>query len=355
MIGVMVQLVLSSVMLFSPELTYFPSSYFDANGRTTVQRRAMEKWPGVMVLRQIWWNDPGLKKPGRMAILVGGGVTHDRDLITVYIDAINRPSQPVRKAAMYGYHDLIGDKLPDVRADISDQTALTMTRRMRKMRISLQRNSLVEVWLHAMLHDEGKRLPGFRGYSPRSSARDSLFAVERVMTPEDLESLILAFQVSENQISRVGLMRLIESITLSRFLGTAKGSRFGSGPKDLEQGMKRLDEAIESWRGSDCSIDVDRVLRSRMAEMGATVSDPRSGDACFVWQRVLQVGDPVWWPTAARQLYVCGGPWVELSVLQSDAEWNHARRDKLLEWYGPMRKAPSRSRTPDGPTPPTVQ
>ncbi len=355
MIGLMVQLALSSVVLFSPEMTYFPGSYFDTNGRIAVRRRAMEKWPGASELAIIWWNDPELAKPGRMAILVGGAATHDVDLIPVYRDAIGRSSQPIRQAAAYGYLDLIGDRLPNVEAGVSDEMARQFERNMNRMRISLQRNSLVEIWLQAMLRAEGKKLPGFRGYSPQRGARDCLFAVERVMTFDDLESLIQAFQVSEDQISRIGLMRLIEAITLSRFVEQPTGPRSPSGSGNLEHGLARLDQTIESWRGSHCSIDVDRVLRSRMAEMGATVSDPRGADACFVWQRVLRVGDPAWWPTAARQLYDCGGPWIELSVLQSDADWNRARRDQLLQWYGLMPKARDRSPTPIASKPPTVQ
>jgi len=355
MIGVMVQLVLSSVMLFSPELTYFPSSYFDANGRTTVQRRAMEKWPGASKLADIWWNDPELAKPGRMAILIGGAATHDVDLIPVYIDAVNRRSQPIRQAAIYGFYDLVGAQLPDVRADISDEAARIMTKKMKRMQISLQRNSLVEIWLHVLLREEGKKFPGFRGYSLSRRARDCLFAIERIMTPDDLEFLVLAYQTSEDKNSRLGLMKLIESLTLSRFVDKPTGQRSGSGPKDLEQGMTRLDQVIETWRGESCRIDVDRVLRSNLAEMGAHVSEPRGASACQVWQRVLLVGDSTWWPTAARQLYACGGPWVELSVLQADADWNHARRDQLVQWYDLMPKPPNRSRTPDGPKPPTVQ
>ena len=355
MIGLLVQLALASVMLFSPELAHFPGSYFDSNGRTSVQRRAMEKWPGASKLADIWWNDPDLAKPGRMAILVGGAVTHDTDLIPVYRDAIERPSQAIRQAAMYGYLDLIGDQLPNVQTGVSNEMAGSLAREMNRMRISLQRNSLVEVWLHAMLRNEDRRFPGFRGYAPRRPATDCLFAVDRVMSPDDLESLITAFEVSENQVSRIGLMRLIEAVTLSRFVDTASGPGSGSGPRGLKLGMSRLEEAIGNWRGPDCAIDVDRVLKFRLAEMGAVVRDPRGEDACLVWQRVLRVGDPSWWPTAARQLYACGGPWIELSVLQADAGWNRDRRDELLDWYGLMPRVPDRPPRKVGATPPTVQ
>ena len=355
MIGLVVQLALGSVTLFSPELAHFPGSYFDSNGRTSVQRRAMEQWPGASKLADIWWNDPNLAKPGRMAILIGGAVTHDADLIPVYRDAIERPSQAIRQAAMYGYLDLIGDQLPNVQTGVSDEMARNTAREMNRMRISLQRNSLVEVWLHAMLRNEDKRFPGFRGYSPRRSATDCLFAVERVMSPDDLQSLIAAFQVSDNQISRIGLMRLIEAVTLSRFVDASSQPGSGSSPRSLELGMNRLEEAIENWRGPGCAIDVDRVLKSRMAQMGAKVRDPRGDDACLVWQRVLRVGDPAWWPTAARQLYTCGGPWIELSVLQADAQWNKDRRDELLNWFGLIPKVANRSRTPKESPAPGVQ
>jgi hypothetical protein len=119
--------------------------------------------------------------------------------------------------------------------------------------------------------------------------------------------------------------------------------------------MRRLDEAIERWRGETCRIDVDEILRANMNTMGATVDSPRSAQACWVWQNVLRVGDATWWSTAARQLYACGGPWVELSVLQSEADWNRERRDDLMNWFGLLPNVAKRSRTPRPPSPPAVQ
>jgi hypothetical protein len=36
---------------------------------------------------------------------------------------------------------------------------------------------------------------------------------------------------------------------------------------------------------------------------------------------------------AARQLYACGGPWRELSVLQPESELMRERRLELLRWF----------------------
>ena len=140
MIVTVVQLAFSAVLLFSPELVHFPGPYFDTHGRPAMHRRAMERWPGSTALYEMW-NDPQLKKPGRMAILLGGAATHDPALIPIYLDGIRRKSQEIRQAAAYGYHDLIGDKLPNVTVGVSDMRAGVLGQQMNRMRISLERNS----------------------------------------------------------------------------------------------------------------------------------------------------------------------------------------------------------------------
>jgi len=67
--------------------------------------------------------------------------------------------------------------------------------------------------------------------------------------------------------------------------------------------------------------------------MGAEVEDPRGPGACAYWQNVLRAGDSGWWAVAARQLYACGGPWRELSVLQPDSDVMSERRLELMRWY----------------------
>ena len=355
MIGLMVQMALSSAVLFSPELAHFPGSYFDASGRISIQRRAMERWPGTTVLVEKW-HDPELYRPGRMAILLGAAATHDPVLIPLYQDGITRRSQEIRQAAAYGYHELIGARPPNVTGGVSDEAAAKLGLQMGRMRLTLQRNSLVEVWLHAMLRKEGKAFPGFRGTSVEGRAVECLFAVDRVMTVEDLESLIVAFEITENRTVRLGLMRMIESVTLSRFMDHQTGQRSGLGAHHQETGLKRLEAAIERWRGESCRIDPDRILRDNMAEMGVEIAEPRGPGSVDVWLKVLLVGDPPWWSMAARQLYANGGPWITLSALQSGADWNQDRRERLLEWYGmgdmSVKRAPA---VPTRGPSPTVQ
>jgi hypothetical protein len=171
------------------------------------------------------------------------------------------------------------------------------------------------------------------------------------MTVDDLEALVRAYRASEDRTVRIGLFRLIESVTLSRFLPKRMGATPAWTPEMFDQGMAALETEIARWESRKCSLGVNGILAARMAEMGAPVSNPRSAEACAVWLNVMRVGDESWWPTAAKQLYLCGGPWIELSVLWSDSAENRARRDRFLDWYRPPIKKPEPTKTPVFPAP----
>lgn len=332
MIAVAVQLAVASAMLVAPEASHFPGSFFDAVARANLQSRVMESWPGPGGLLEMWRSDD-LDVDQRVAILLGGAVHHDPSLLPIYREAIDSPTYRIRQAAAYGYHDLIGDQPPDVSKGVGTRAAQRLGREMLAIQRTLTRQTVVELWIQGLLRNERHGLPSFFGVAPRRSAMTCLSAIDRVMTIDDLDRLVEAYQLSEDRSNRIALMRLIEGLTLSRFVPRTSGSQRTWGPGVYDRALESLDSAIESWPRSGCSIDVDRVLLASLEAMGVRIEDQRSAAACQVWQWVLRGGDPGWWGLAARRLYICGGPWREISVLRAESEGAREQRRFLLKWY----------------------
>jgi hypothetical protein len=345
MMLVAAQAYLTSGLLYSPEISRFPSPYFDAEGRVRMQSRVMERWPGPAAVIELWERGK-LRREGRIIVLVGAAAYHDPQLLPLYRRCIAYPGERTRQAAAYGYRDLIGDSVPNLAVELDDWTRHRFAFEMDRVAQTLQRHTLVQMWLQALLRTEDKRLPDFRSFAPERTAAECLKSVERLMRIEDLDDLTTAYQISEDRITKLGLLRLIEALSLSRFVIRPGTAEKGWGPNVYEQAMAGLDSAIEHWRRRGCRIDGERVVLENLAGMGAEVPGISAPEACWVWLNVLRGGDPGWRATAAKQLYDCGGPWIELSVLQAESADNLARRDRLLEWYRltpgsrPRRPAP---------------
>jgi hypothetical protein len=331
-----------------PEIDHFPGSYFDTTARVALQRRVMEQWPGPTALAEIW-HASGTRQRDRIAILLGAAAHHDPSLIPLYQDGIARNKEMLRKAAVYGFRDLVGDRVPDVTPELSESGRRRVIFEMENIRRTLQREPLVAMWLQSLLRNERKVFPGYRGFALPRRTRDCLRSIERVMTIDDLELLVRAFQVSEDRTTRIGLLQLIESLSLSRFVPKHMGRTPAWGPEVYTKGVANLEAAVRGWTAQRCFIGVDGILVKQMAAMGAPVSNPRTMEACDVWLNVMRKGDPNWWPTAAKQLYLCGGPWIELSVLWSDSDANQTRREQFINWYRPPLKRPTPTPRAEGP------
>lgn len=326
------QLVLGAALLHSSEVKHFPGSYFDSSGRPQLQARVLRSWPGPSTIAEMW-RSATLETPQRLAILLGAPVHHDPLLLPLYREAIQSETPRIRQAAAYGYHDLIGDRLPDVRSGVSLRAAARLGAEMDVLADTLRRHPPVAMWLHALLQAEGRGLPSFDGLAPQRSANDCLRAVDTLMSFDDLDLLVQAYQLSRRRPTRIALMRLIEGLTLSRFVPRSAGSTKAWGPEVYDRGMIELDAAIATWQRDGCTLDGNRVVAANLTAMGAVVEDPRGPGACAYWQNVLRAGDSGWWAIAARQLYVCGGPWREMSVLQPESELMRERRVELMRWF----------------------
>jgi hypothetical protein len=166
---------------------------------------------------------------------------------------------------------------------------------------------------------------------------DCLRAAEKLVDIHDLDLLITAYELSENGLTRITLLQLIEGISLSRFLVYPTGEKAGWGMHVFDDAHRGLKVQIEQWRRRGCVADGEGALRRNLLKQGVKVHDPLGHDAWWVWLAVLRQGPPQWWPLAARRLYACGGPWYELSILRSDTNENRARRDRLNSWYRSFR------------------
>jgi hypothetical protein len=292
----------------------------------------MDRWPGPSGLIELW--DSGeLDEEDRVALLLGAAAHHDPRLLRLYRAAVVSDSQRLRQAGAYGYHDLLGDRRPNVSRGVDDAASERLSAEIRAVDWTLRRRSLIELWLQALLANEELGLPGYEGVVPVRSSTDCVRAIDRVMAPEDLQLLITAYQISQTRRNRIGLLRLVEGMTLSRFVVKPKGDRAVWGGEVYDRALREFDASIERWSGRRCRIGFRRVVSSNLEKLGAVGVDPLHPDACHVWGQILLLEEPTWWAIAARQLYSCGGRWSNMSVLQADSADNRARRDALIKWH----------------------
>ncbi len=327
-----VALMMGAATFKAPEVSYFPGSYFDADAKAGLQRRAMEKWPGPSQIVDLWQSgELSRKKRWRSCW------EHPRPTIPYCFRSISRPSTSkndrLRMAAAYGYRDLLGDALPDLAGGVDLESARLLAEEMEAVKRTLRDRPLVEFWLQSVLMSEGKSMPGWRGVVLRRSPGISLQAVEKVLNFEDFAFLATAYRTAEKTGTRVGLMKLLEAITLQRFFSKPTDNRTGWGAKDINEGFHATDEFLDYWIDRQCTTDPSVILSSSMSTMGASGVRPLAPESYEVWLRVLKDGAPPWQMMAARQLYDLGGRWAQGSVFQVDSKSQRAARDQLLLWY----------------------
>lgn len=319
----------------SDAVRWFPGDYFNSRVRSGFHAEVMEGWPGPGQLLRLWSQDR-LDEADRVSLLLGGAAFHDPVLLPVYREAARSPSQRVRQAAVYGYRDLIADSLPDVGGGVSDENAKQFGVELDLVIETLAQRSLVELWLQALLASEDLELPGWRGVTLRRTPEVSLRALERLVDVEDLNSLLVAYDGSADFGTRVNLLKLVESVTLSRFIIMPEGAKEGWGRHVFEAALEGMERARDLWSRNGCTVDGEKVLARNLRAMGVTGIDPLSVDGCGLWVGVLDRGYPQWWGFAARRLYDCGGPWVEISTLAPERPPGPDLRMKLIDWFRPL-------------------
>lgn len=334
----------------SEAVRWFPGDYFDSRIKVNFQREVMASWPGPSQLLRLW--DTGqLDEDDQVSLLLGGAVFHDPALLPAYQAAMSSPSQRVRQAAVYGYRDLIADSLPDVSRVIGDEDAALLAEEIDWVARTLKRRSLLEMWLQSVLANEKLELPGWFGVTLQRQPGVCWMAIERLVGFEDLNLLLEAYDVTGDFGTRVKLLELVEAVTLSRFIVIPGGKKSGWGRHVFTTALDAMDGSRRQWSRDGCDVDGETVLSENLRVMGVTGVDPLAEEGCQVWVNVLERGVPRWWMLAARRLYACGGPWVEISALSPDNPRDRDQRSLLLEWFRPLGPGASVSSPEARPTP----
>lgn len=353
----------SSPLVLPAGSDYFPGSYYDASVRQQMHSAALAWWPAPSRLLEIW-EDGALDAGGQVVFLLSAAAFRDPDLLPAYLDGLRSSDPRVRQAAAYGYRDLIGDALPDVRAGVDEGLASALEGEIRAVAATLRVNPLVAMWVQAGLATEGAALPGWRGVVMQRPAAACWLSVDRLLQPEDLDLIVTAYRLSEEPSNRGALLLLIEGLTLERFVDRSRGPRQGRGQRDEALKFDRLETWIaRSVRPPSCRLDAAKVLQRRFAEVGASSFDPFGAESCVIWQQLLVAGEPSWWAPAARRLFDCGGPGLatRLSILWAESAEIRKARDELMRWYRLKEPGVSSSRAPGAgppasrPTAPKVQ
>jgi hypothetical protein len=334
---------LSGAALPTDAVQHFPGGYFETRVYERFQRSVLASWPGPFELLRMW-RDTELSEKERVALLVGGAAFHDPVLMPAYREALSSDSQLLRQAAIYGYRNLIADRRVSVDITIDDRVAEAIGSEIRGMQRILERHSLVEVWLQSLLAHEGLALPGYEGIRLKRPPTDCMNAVDRLADIGDLDLLVTAFELSSDTSNQIGMLEIIDGLSLSRFISVPTGAKPTWGVERYEIGIEYFRTAVENWQNKGCRVDGEAVLRGNLRSLGAEVDDPLSAEACTVWLGILRGEVPKWWATAARRLYACGGPKYELSALNANSQANRARRDRLVSWYRSGKKGRPSSR-----------
>jgi hypothetical protein len=324
--------VIGATSFVSPEVSFFPGSFFEAKAKDHLQQRVMDQWPGPsQVLAR--WQSGDFDQQEKMAILLGMSASHDPVLLPIYREAVMSDNDRLRVAAAYGYRELLGDALPNVADGVDLESARLLAAEMDAVAGTLRERPLVEFWLQSVLMDDGASMPGWRGVVLRRPKAIGLRAVERVLAFDDFQYLATAYRLAQGRDTKIGLIRLLEAITLREFMVMPADARAGWGAKHLKEGFDAADAYVDYWIDVRCTTDPNEILTDSMKAMGMRGVRPLAPDSFEIWLRVFKSGAAPWHMMAARQLYDLGGRWSRLSVLQGGSQDQAEVRKELIAWY----------------------
>ena len=338
--------VMAGGSLVSPECAHFPGAYFDLHAKATLQRRAMERWPGPPQLVSRWQAGE-LDDREKMAVLLGASAFHDPVMLPLYREAVMGNDPRLRMAAAYGYRELLGDVPPSIAGGVDDVAAKGLANEIDAVAATLRTRPLVELWLQSALDSEGRTMPGWRGLVLKRPAGICFRAVEQIMIFDDYRYVMIAFRISEETANRAALLRLLEAVCLKRFYVKPSGARAGWGREDLDEALAAADLYVDYWMDQRCANDATWMIRASFTEMGAAGADPWSITSYYEWLQLLRRGAPSWRMMVARQLYLFGAPWSQLTVFRAQSSAETESWQKLLDWFGPRPGRPAGSGRPD--------
>ncbi len=307
---------------------FFPGPYFSSRGQDRLRGIVLTLWPGPTQLLALW-RAGGLDADERVLVLLGAGAFHDRQLLTMYWQALGDQEARVRQAAVAGYRELIGDLPAPSQGPPAAGEVASLRAEIGAMDTALRYRPLIALWLDALAHAEGQSLAG---RAPMVLVRPGgycLKVIDRLVTAQDLPLLAAAYPLVGNGSAKMGLVKLIGGLTLNSFIIKPRGLRAGWGSGVWELAL----ESSANFLRSHCSLDPTTILRERFSALGMPVSQPFGPSACAAWLEVAKKGDPTWWGLAAQQLYACGGPAVEISRLRVGQPDVGKAHGALMGWY----------------------
>jgi hypothetical protein len=156
-----------------------------------------------------------------------------------------------------------------------------------------------------------------------------LRSLDRLIHPEDLPELITAFELSTDDLVRQSLMRLIEGTGLQRFVVRPAGERSGWGMKVYREAIERLEYRL----AFSCRRDAESWIVDGLRAAGARGARPNTARACGVWRELIRRPYGPWGRTVAQQLYACGAPPIDLSILSARSPSEQQRVERLDRWF----------------------
>ncbi len=308
---------------------YFPGDYYSRDGHVSVERTALDRWPGPTGLLELWRSET-LSTPQRIALLLGGGAFHDPQLLPAYREALLDPSPRIRAAAAFGVHVLLADGIPAGYGIVDPQAGQKLSETVAELERAFRSRDLVQVWLESLLHTEGTALFARPGLRFVQDLRVCEHALDTLLEPEDLPLLIVAYRTARTRPVRTALMHLLSGLGMKEFVPRVRGPRAGWNSEIFRIALQRADAFADRW----CHSDPRTIYVRRLLDLRVRGVEPFDASAGGLWLRVLQKAPPPWWGVAGRLLYRNGAPPYFPSLRDPESPESRKSRETLLRFYG---------------------
>lgn len=284
----------------------------------------------------------GLLSPQeRVAVLLTACHYHDLQLLPLYQWAFAQGGTREKVAALVGYFQLLGlDPPAPSSIPPTGPHWQELAQRAGEVAEEARKTPLVRLWLRSYLAATGLVEP--QGLVFKAKPEDCLRALLRLAQPEDLAEVV-AFWPLVREKDRSYLVRLLEALTLARWVPAPPNPQGPTGPWIMETAVN----SVDAWVANLCaSPDGWATFWRRAQELGS--GDPRQGLLL-----VLRQPYPPAWPLAAWYLQAWGAPAVLLERSRPEHPVNEEQVRRLRALFLGEGGSPSSPRPPGGPkTPP---
>jgi hypothetical protein len=293
--------------------------------------------PGPQQLAARWFAGQ-LNEAEKVVVLLGGGVFHDRSLLTVYDDALRSPNLRLRQAAAVGFFSLVGAP-PPLPSQIRDDPRVwrQLHRMVRDLDFVTLTRPLVRVWVDSYVAGKGVRRPELFAF--RQDGLQCLKAIREIAEPADLPDVLSIWPFLESEQDRTFVMRTIEAISLQRLVNRPQDPQKPSGDWLIRAALAFVDQ----WVATMCqSVDGERQVRLSLER--DRLLAPNRQPTARTWFAVLSIRNSSLFPLAAERLMDLSGRAVKVDRQifdnPSNLDANHKLREYLpiSSWVSPDRR-----------------